>query len=383
MTNMVTAPASIHDTCLLTPPLSFRSYEDIPFKPEDTDNVSLSMRKHSRHHRRVRVSCADLRTSTVGQEVPLQTSKSLPNLRLAPSLPSLQPATFRTRASSAPRYGRSRRWTLSSKSASTRCLSTAVHGKGKRPRRTIPQKRDSPAMITLRRATATRPPSRRISFTSFPPPSFSRSGSSFLSSWLSSLVSNVDYCGNPIVNLDYNKPRRKSRAASVDSDTVLPSTSLAAAPVQTEVAVRSSLSLPGKPIETNVPTRRCSTKYFSGNSIYEIIWDENVISTTSDDRSPERSITPATDARRQSVAMDKLETQLFKAVAQSRRQSAAVRELEIIEDLERQNSYMPEWEALNQRSFQDMLSYKFSKIANESALKNLPRSKRSKMSTSA
>ena len=75
--------------------------------------------------------------------------------------------------------------------------------------------------------------------------------------------------------------------------------------------------------------------------------------------------------------MDKLETQLFRAVAQSRRQSKVLREQG------RHSSYEPLIEVSQGRLFQNMLDYTFAKLGNEASLRSLPKSKASKKNESS
>ena len=328
--------SSVHSYSLLTPPRSPTSSEDIPFKPNDGDHTSLTMKsrhcgKYQRQQRRLRnracQSSHDLRLTLPREEVAvhhLDHRKSFPTLkqvRLQPP-PKTQPASKRN---SLGLPERSRRWTLPSKAPPAQSVAsvTTVETKPAEQKRCEPTKNLSPAMITLRRATTTRNESRKMSLTFFPEPKLERSRSGLLSSFLNTLTSvgnrpdsndDADLAGNA-------SSRRSSRTASIEKDKSQPTSCERAPTICTQVAgVVPSISVPGQKKSIS-PPRRCSTKFVSGGSVFEVIWDEDMSSTTSDSSS-QPGVSPG--GRRKSVAVDMLESQLLQARVQSHRASKAL-----------------------------------------------------------
>ena len=336
-TNAAFRDSSVHSYRLLTPPLSPASSEDIPFKPEHGDHTSLSMKTRHRgqHHRRQRrlrnracQSSHDLRLTLPTDEVavhPLDHSKSLPTLKQTRAQPSPRIQSDSKRNSVGLIGPRSRRWTLPSKAPPTRGVAsmTTVETKPARQKKQEPPDNLSPAMITLRRATTTRNESRKMSLTFFPEPTFERSRSGLLSSFLSTLT-NVGNRSDPNDDADIvgkASSRRSSRTPSIEKGKAQPASCESAPIICTQVTgVVPSISVPGQKKSVSTP-RRCSTKFVSGGSVFEVIWDEDMSSTTSD-ASSQPGLSPG--GRRKSVAVDMLESQLVQAQAQSRRASQAI-----------------------------------------------------------
>src|ERR1700742_786177 len=128
------APSSLRSDTLSTPPVSRKSFEDIPFKAPDDDHVSLSMKKrrtkqHRRHDTLPRRVDAAVRSD--GRRPKSHTSGSRHrsrDLRKTYSLPSVQPrfghGAIETLEAPANLQRRPRRWTVPSKGASTCGLAT-------------------------------------------------------------------------------------------------------------------------------------------------------------------------------------------------------------------------------------------------------------------
>lgn len=329
LSHLRTGNPSPSSRTLLTPPLSPASSEDIPFKAGPNDATSLTMKRRynatrNRDRRRLNRAClssTELRTSNESNNVLVARlpshSKSLPSLvQPQPSLmlravPSLKLGTDHRDLSR-------RRWTLPSKAQATHGLANRVSVE-KKPTSSSRTNRDqpSPAMITLRRASVSRTSSRKMSLTFFPPPKFERSRSGLLTAFLNTLTGNRDSSQQVV---DVSSAQGDTRRASLVSIKIGgPETPRkASAPtVFTKVSgMRPNLL---QPVQTadNPAVRRCSTKFISTGSVYEVIWDENISSSASEASPPATAV----GDRRRSLAIDKLETQLFKAVAQSRRES--------------------------------------------------------------
>lgn len=327
-----TGIGSVHSHTLLTPPLSPASSEDIPYKPGDDDVTSLSMKKRhkqpqSRERRRLNRACAsstELRASAVDQDAfPIRKPShfsSLPQLTVQQSSPMLKPTTSQAQGIDH-RDSRKRRWTLPSKAASTQGQADKI-SVVKKPNTTSNAAGDSqsPAMITLRRASTSRPKkSRKMSLTFFPPPKFERSRSGLLTAFLDTLTGREEPERAPTWTEQFFAQDRRVSVVSVKTGVPEVARKASAQPLLTKVSGMPPSLL--QPVQTicDAPVRRCSTKYISSGSVYEVIWDEN-ISSSSSELTPPSSVA---DGRRRSIAMDKLETQLFRAVAQSRRESAA------------------------------------------------------------
>jgi hypothetical protein len=362
--------SSLQSSALLTPPETPSTPKDTPFKPRDGDTVSLSMkRRHkgqgddSLRPRRGYLSNDDLRLAParMSSMPALHRCKSLPSLRDSNTYPISKP-TLLIRAVSGTADSRRRRWTLPSKAGSTRCLAHTVSMasvSAYRRKKVAAKETESPAMITLRRATNSQS-SRKMSLTFFPEPKFERSRTGFLTAFLSSITSSEDVVAADDPQLYLQDARRSSRSsASVESGKAQPSGSGSAPTVCTEVSgMEPRLSIPGQS-STDPELRRCSTKFITAESIYEVIWDEHANSSTASDSShspPE----PNSEARRRSVAVEQLQTQLSKAVARSRRESLASQP-----------------SRSRRQSLADLFSFKFSRNSNDGRLQNFPRSKSS------
>jgi hypothetical protein len=326
--------SSFHGHTLLTPPLSPASSEDVPFKPADDDLTSLSMKRrhyvpHSRERRRLNRACAsstELRGSSITyDDLPtavLPHSKSLSHLAAdrAWLLRMLRSASISRRGSDHPNI-RGRRWTLLFKSEPAKELADKTSAEIRPPvtESAFPDS-PSPAMITLRRASITRPVNRKTSLTFFPPPKFESSTSGLVRAFLRTLTGQehaaptFESRRQSIFNI------RSPPALPVDETVPEQSWKASAKPVFTKVSgMAPELLQPTNTTRDNAETRRCSTTYISGGSVYEVIWDENISDSSRGSTSTQPTTAP--DDRRRSVAMDSLETQLFRAAAQSRRAS--------------------------------------------------------------
>ncbi|ETN46914.1 uncharacterized protein HMPREF1541_01103 [Cyphellophora europaea CBS 101466] len=332
LSNLGTGNGSIRSHTLLTPPLSPASSEDVPFKPLDTDNTSLSMKRRRGIHphnynpdrRRLNRACASSSELQVSFETDdarphrFGHSKSLPSLRLSESTPILGTISIVGAASADHRDVSKRRWTLPTKSQATRGLAEKVSVEN-RPVGGVPAGKDnaSPAMITLRRASISRATTGKMSLTFFPPPKFERSKSGLLAAFLNTITGHGKGAQqNGSKDVDTDDSRRYS-TVSVQQDYIGTPRQRSAAPVYTSVSGMEPNLLQPSRSNSNPFVRRCSTKFISSGSVYEVIWDENISSSDSD------TTLPATMAgsRRRSIAVDRLETQFFRAVAQSRRES--------------------------------------------------------------
>jgi len=394
-----TTGGSGFDPNLLSPPLSVESLDTPPFKPVDSDQRSLSMKKRRRrrarrhrdgmdrastggaeerptdpHHTRKRLtstSVPDLRHDTTSQRIQSAAGRwlmrqQLHALHVAHRRDSIARSAGSRRRASLPQ--KPRRWTMPSKAAATRVLSesptpviipTIVPGNIREEsshtivdrlgttRQSLPStsqaennvlstnRSETPAMITLRRASkkgtglVTRKTSLRPNaIISFPPPKFNRTTSTYFSSFFGlnsprSFPRNNDPVQTRVrqsswsTGLDSVSSLRK---ASVTADRVQLSANTIAAPAFTQVEfLPISQSHAHRQELLALSARRCSTTIVSGSSVHEIIWDENVTSSsegsTSADVSRQTSKTAkrseSRDAgRRQSVLMEKLEAQL-------------------------------------------------------------------------
>jgi hypothetical protein len=390
---------SMPSPTLLRPPDLIECHEKVPFKPGSEDQTSLSMKKFPRGRRRHRweglnrASTGGARLES--QSVPPRhasrraISISEPDLRhvvtslfgpptegqlfarqqlSAFSIPHRSDISVRSvetkRRASLP-Y-RKRRWTMPIKSTSTRFLSetpmpiatTAILA-SKEPKTSrsksaglaTSQSNDStscqgetdlgtgvcetPAVITLRRATVKTGPStlaRRASLrpnaiVSFPTPTFDRTTSAYFSS-LFGLKSTRDPSKNDepiqtsIRQASWNTGedvKASTQKASVTADSCHIHSNGTAIPAFTKVEF---LPLSQAHAEHQaflaLSSRRCSTTIVSGSSVHEIIWDENISSsggscspeTTEQMMVPTDQIYKASHHQRQSALVEKLEGQL-------------------------------------------------------------------------
>ena len=198
---------------------------------------------------------------------------------------------------------------------------------------------DTPAMITLQRAASGR--SRRTSlrpeaYVSFPTPTFNKTRSGFVTSLFGDSWQRSD---NTLIHASFESVSMTSHSrssqpssdrASVDHGRVQPSRVTTAEPVCTDVILDPIVLRHFSDLGGQFKARRCSTKYISGASTHEIIWDENISTSssgtsrrTSTEQSRQISMRDIENGseRRHSLAVDKLETQYSKGVRQSRRAS--------------------------------------------------------------
>lgn len=366
---------------LLTPPLTNPSLDEPPFRPAESDRTSLSMKvRHGsshqgrRGHNRACLSSGDVDQTALFHSESSRHIRSLSRSKSAPNLTklvrkafsrsdacetgTLRIATDFTReaelASHRDRLPKHpRRWTMPGKAAPTHVLismspsailaeQNELHNdEGEPTDRAVSV--ETPAMITLQRAASGR--LRRTSlrpeaYTSFPTPTFSKTRSGFVTTFFGDGWQRPDstcICARieSVFIASHSRYRLPcSDRASVDRGNVRPSHSTTADPVCTDVVLDPVVQGEMSDTQPVFRARRCSTKYVSGISTYEIIWDENV-STSSSSASRRTSTEPTrristrdndiVSTRRQSVAIDKLETQLFKEIEQSRKTSSASR----------------------------------------------------------
>jgi hypothetical protein len=373
------ADSSMQSSALLTPPKTPTTPKDTPFKPLEGDRTSLSMK---RHRKRVREELVNQpRPSLSDQDLrrPADDRDSVYHLHQSKSLPILDGLmlypTFKTTLSTAaPGSGcpdqRRRRWTLPSKAAPTKgepqqvsAISIAAPPENSQNTNEL----NSPAMITLRRATSSQA-SRKMSLTFFPEPQFRHTKSGFLTYFLNTISSSETKPTLTPCAAEESQRRRSSQSASVERGSAQPSSVESAPSVHTEVAgIISKMSVPGQTSDS-LPVRRCSTRYISNGLVYEVIWDENGSSTSTE--SPPSQPEPVPAGRRRSVAFEQLEYQLSKADEESRRQSQASQET-----LSRKSTVAGDRPKTRSGSLAEFLNFKLNLLANDGALQNLPRSK--------
>ncbi|EXJ80788.1 hypothetical protein A1O3_07072 [Capronia epimyces CBS 606.96] len=377
------AAASLRSEPLLSPPRSHTGSEDVPFKADDSDQTSLSMKK-GRSRRRSRQlpfgesAVRSGRHSMVTRYhnsrkprkpgpacsfLPLRKSRSQPSIHSRSVTGSVELLSSREL--------RARRWTVPSKASSTRALATVVPLQEVADRRPTKKSKSSlsPAMITLRRAT-TAGSQRRLSLTSFPPPKFGRRSSGFLSTIFNTITTGHHDATSSFTNAQTNS--QKASFITSSSGEVRPATSTIAPPVRTEVvALDTPVSFPGQ-VYTPQPGRRCSTRYISDDGVYEIIWDQSGSTTTSEGAAPSPQSREWALGRRGSGDTEPVERRLSRALIQSRRtslQGAA----------SRRGSYWPTSETTYAQGLLDLFdSPKLARLARETAFRNLPRSRASK-----
>lgn len=410
-----------HDD-LLTPPLTNPSLDEPPFRPAESDRISLNMKRHHgdlqqkrRRHNRACVSSGDVDQTTLLHESPrrilsrcrsapvltnlLQTAvdgdKSCKQAKLCFDAKRTHKADPASRRDSLPNHPR--RWTISGKAAPTHVL-TSMSPSALLPEQDRPSDDgedagdtaivETPAMITLQRAASSK--SRRTSlrpeaYTSFPTPTFRKTRSGFVTNlfgdgWRRS--DNTLVCTSvesvSVISQSHCPPPRSARA-SVDQGNVRPSQSTVAHPVCTDVAFDPFIQTQMATPQPAIRARRCSTKYVSGGSTVEIIWDENV--STSSSSGSRRTSAEQTRrismrdnevvlTRRPSVAVDKLETQLSKGIQQCRRISSASKSRGAGKNATRRDTY--------HNSFHNMLNFQEAGDAEEP-----DRSMRSRASTTS
>ncbi|KAH0837021.1 hypothetical protein FOPE_04759 [Fonsecaea pedrosoi] len=177
-------------------------------------------------------------------------------------------------------------------------------------------------MITLRRATTTRS-RKQTSLTSFPPPKFRRHGSGLLSTFLNSITRCDEVVSHDNTEVDRTRQvvQKPRTASTVSKGDIRPSTCAAAPPVQTEVVTVEPRLSCSAPNQSAAPIRRCSTRYISNNVVYEIIWDENSTSSSSDGELPNVYGQASLFQSQDLTKTETLERRLSKTLSQSRRES--------------------------------------------------------------
>jgi hypothetical protein len=373
------ANSSMQSSTLLTPPKTPTTPKDTPFKPLEGDRISLTMKRRRKGIReelvkqpRPSLSDHDLRrpADDWNSAYHLHHSKSLPILNGPVTYPIFKTTLSTAASGSGCPDQRRRRWTLPSKAAPTKgepqqvsAISIAASSKNSQ----IMNELNSPAMITLRRATSNQAP-HKMSLTFFPEPQFRHNKSGFLTYFLNTVSSSET---KPILApraAEKSQTRRSSQSASIERGSAQPSSVESAPSVHTEVAgIVPRMSIPGQTSD-GFPVRRFSTRYISNGLVYEVIWDENGSSTSSE--SPPSQPEPVFAGRRRSVAFEQLEHQLSKADAQTRRQSQASQET-----LSRKSTVAGDRPKTRSGSLAEFLNFKFNLLANDGALQNLPRSK--------
>ncbi|KAK5197147.1 hypothetical protein LTR99_000493 [Exophiala xenobiotica] len=378
-------PSSLRSEPLLSPPLSHNSSEDIPFRPDDSDRISLTMKKHKGHRHgwhdpfsphtlpaNLTVNTRQLRRRHSLRKRS-RTSISDP-LRKARSLPDIQSDQRPCKTELVINHNiQTRRWTVPSKAAATRGLATIIpvpEPTGRISKKTVTTQ--SPAMITLRRATTTGSP-KRMSLTSFPTPKFGRQHTGFLSSLLNTITGQDEYRAGPSESLQaIGSNSQTTRSPWVDSNEARPATGAIAPPMFTAFTpIPPRLSLPGQGCRVFDPMRRCSTKYVCGDVVYEVIWDENSSTPSSESAGPSPVERDIGIQGNYSDDAETLERRLSKVLTQSRRPSTSAQ-------MSRRTSYWPGSETFAQGLLPLMTSPKLAKIAREAAFRSLPRSKGSR-----
>ncbi|OAP60062.1 hypothetical protein AYL99_05064 [Fonsecaea erecta] len=387
--SLSSALSSLRSQELLSPPISNKSAEDIPFKAETPDHPSLNMKKRRNHrHGRHDNVC---RPTKAGYKKKARQCKDQGSgtrhrsyfLRRTLSLPSVQPrfdlGTVKLLQSP---QRRARRWTVPTKALSTQGLATLVPVDANACTADPPSamrfdSNRSPAMITLRRATTSRS-RKQATLTSFPPPKFRRHGSGLLSMFLNSITGYDEGVNHDDTDRDRTRPvaQKPREASTVGKDDIHPSTSSAAPPVQTEVVAVEPREPSSGPNQAAEPVRRCSTRYVSDNVVYEIIWDENCSLSSSDGELPSPPGQASLLQSRDLIGPETLERRLSKALSQSRRASHQ-------EDWRNKSSYVPDSTLSTHGVWNNP---KIIRLLREPASRNLPHSrafKRGKMRLSS
>lgn len=312
------ADTSSIKSAFLTPALTPLSSHEKPWRPISPDDASLTMKKRHHQHgepqkdrtqsgRKRHEGAKNTEPKAVG--VTFQSRKR--SLAIAPedlagsASPGGSSIDHSSISGSASSHGGDpvcpRRWTLASKSQATRGF-TPLRSTVKQT--TVTNHIDSPAVITLRRATTKVTP-RVDELTFFPEPTFSHEKTGLLSY----LVSTFSLVGT---NTDtktrtFSSPKGNSRSASLESNGVHPTVTNPAATVCTETTVDANLAMPGDD-RAGSHMRRCSTKFTSGSTSYEVIWDENDSTSNGEQSRPSTA-----DRRRSSLAVFSLEAQLSRS----------------------------------------------------------------------
>ena len=346
------------NSSLLTPPLTPRSNHDIPFQPTESDRTSLNLKKRSKQKRMCkskRDGFPESRQNNSSNGLIAdgrERSKSLIAYSKRVS-GDISPGSINPSAYTVDRMQRMRRWTLPSKSTSTRCI-TPLRSTVKQA--TFGSAVESPAMITLRRATTSKS-HKRMELTFFPEPRFSNERSSFLS-YIVSTFSRTSLPSEAVAPVLHKSS--STRSDSVDSGLSRRGVAYPAATVFTEITVEPTLTSSSL-TPPNCRSRRTSTRYVTGGTSYEIIWDENDSSTTQD------SSRQSTVDRRSSVAVTKLEAQLCRASTSTKSSDQS----ELLE----QRSRAPSSSVLTHEKLQQLMP----RLLHKTGLRNLPRSNADKI----
>ncbi|KAL2443678.1 hypothetical protein ABEF95_009895 [Exophiala dermatitidis] len=381
------AAVSLRSEPLLSPPLSHHSSEEVPFRAEDDDPVSLSMKKNKKRRRgRRRLPPDDgagwsknfvvtngrrtLQGRTSDPGLPLRRTRSQPVIS-QPFVPGTVELSPRTES-------RARRWTVASKATPTRALATVVTIREANVKRSSKKAKSSlsPAMITLRRATASES-QHRMSLTSFPPPKFGRRSSGLLSTIFNTIKPTLH---GPSTTSGASSQTKVHKPASISAkhSEVCPGTSSIAPAVYTEVVTSGPrLSISGRTY-TPQSGRRCSTRYFSDDEMYEIIWDQTSSSSASEGAAPTPPSREWDYGSRGAGGTEALERRLSNILTRSRRTSVQA-------ETSRRGSWWPGSEAMYAQGFLPLLesSPKLARLAREAAFRNLPRSKASNTTLNA
>lgn len=357
------------NSSLLTPPLTPRTEHDVPYRPTETDQTSLSMRKRKRVARnknkkepkstpKTSLKSTDVNDTQIDKFNILFSDKS--NRRKSLSVVYTDAAHESPLGSTHNDGKRLRRWTLPSKSAPTSVF-TPLRSTVKQA--TLTTRPESPAMITLQRATTNRNP-KRIELTFFPEPKFGNERSGLLSYIVSTFSRSEMSMPAGQSGIKPSTTTKSARSASVGNDGAHPTLTFPAATVCTEAFVESSLAMPGA-FTANPPSRRCSTKYVTRDSCFEIIWDENDSSSTT----RESSRPSLTSDRRPSLAATKLEAQLAQNLQTIRRFSVQSGSSSSTDSQSSVGNF------LERVITPEKLNSLFPKLLRDTALRNLPRSR--------
>lgn len=360
------------NSSFLSPPLTPRSEHDVPYRPTETDQTSLNMKKRRRVNKNKAESKKESKrdkphqskstnVESIRTNEPRTLSTDHSNRRRSLSMMHTTTSGNSSFESAHNAEKKLRRWTLPSKSTSTSVF-TPLGSTVKQA--TLTRQPESPAMITLRRATTNRRP-KKVELTFFPEPKFGNEKSGLLS-YIVSTFSRTDMPRRTSDQSCTDRSARmgNARSASVGSDGAHPTWTFPAATVCTEAFVESNLAMPGV-FAATPPSRRCSTKYVTGDSSYEVIWDENDNSSSTQ----ESSRPSLTSDRRPSLAATKLEAQLAQNLQDTRRSSTRSRRSSSTNSKSSANMF------LEQVITPEKLSALFPRLIRDTALRNLPRSR--------
>lgn len=157
---------------------------------------------------------------------------------------------------------------------------------------------DSPAMITLRRATTQRV-KPQTSLTFFPEPVFDQHPDGILSAFVAGVKRSV--MGVP------KAMTHKSRTTNKENVDYSAKTFATIAPaVKTEIAFVDDVGTSGQ-VDLSERVRRCSSKYISDDTTLEVIWDESDSSSQSNSTLGSSAGNERQRARKKSSAVECLE----------------------------------------------------------------------------